>query len=547
MKKTLKNERVLRCSHLLARLGVALILLCQSQRSFAGGAEQMDLIKGVLALDVASVEAILSEPEKKAKINLAEKRDDGWNALSLASAMGSVPLVQLLLAQGAPLSDGFQFQGQNVPPLVLAAMYDRAAVLECMLKSASFKSQDYQRAIRVAAHFLQNSLVDELFNIRALTLPELPGAAGAAVALPEGLIEERFQDDRLARAVKDVFPDVCGICQDHPGASSKKRLLNGSMRAGDIAITQCGHCFCQKCLSRAREVVNQCPLCRADLRAHIVERDSKKRPVWTAARPLLPFMGAVPAAGGEPEVGVLKGYTFIDLPAVTQGDVQALSEAVEDTSIRVPFASFKIADALTSAGLFQAVMGDYPDNCSEFEVARWNANPELPVTSLTLAEMNAFLQKLSELTGRRFFIPSESQLEYAIRGRVSGVHGGPIHTSLFYFGDNEDDLAQHAWIYSNAGGQVHGVREALPGLPLENSKNSFGLIHPIGNVWTRSKESVKFLALLKKRRFRGVIIFRGIFRIDDAATKTNDLTFHIMNRKHDAITKAIIAFTLIIF
>jgi hypothetical protein len=201
-------------------------------------------------------------------------------------------------------------------------------------------------------------------------------------------------------------------------------------------------------------------------------------------------MGAVPAAGGEPEVGVLKGYTFIDLPAVTQGDVQALSEAVEDTSIQVPFASFKIADALTSAGLFQAVMGDYPDNCSEFEVARWNANPELPVTSLTLAEMNAFLQKLSELTGRRFFIPSESQLEYAIRGRVSGVHGGPIHTSLFYFGDNEDDLAQHAWIYSNAGGQVHGVREALPGLPLENSKNSFGLIHPIGNVWTRSKESV---------------------------------------------------------
>lgn len=45
-----------------------------------------------------------------------------------------------------------------------------------------------------------------------------------------------------------------------------------------------------------------------------------------------------------------------------------------------------------------------------------------------------------------------------------------------------------AWVVDNSGGRTHPVREAVPGRNLEDSKNSFGLIHPVGNVWIRSAE-----------------------------------------------------------
>jgi formylglycine-generating enzyme required for sulfatase activity len=193
---------------------------------------------------------------------------------------------------------------------------------------------------------------------------------------------------------------------------------------------------------------------------------------------------------------------MLDLPQVTQAEVDALREAGVETSIQFPLNAFKISETPVTIGLYHAVMGRYPD-LSEADAPlqpaerdafrrRWIENPDLPLTHTTLAEDQVWVEKLNRKTRRHFRIPHESQLEYAIRGRVQeseGAWGGVTQTT--YFWGNEGAEAQcRAWIAEQSGNQVHGVRERVPGAELKDVKNSFGLIYPVGNVFVRSVEGV---------------------------------------------------------
>ncbi len=190
---------------------------------------------------------------------------------------------------------------------------------------------------------------------------------------------------------------------------------------------------------------------------------------------------------------------LLTLPGVWQVDVEHLQRAGAETSIRAPRRSFKISDTPITIGLYHSVMGHYPDlSRSDWPAypeqrnalrARWQANPDLPLTNTTVAEDQAFIAALNARTGRHFRLPTESELEYSIRGRAQGIGWrAQITTTRYHFGDDYGEVPNRAWVSSNSGGQAHGVREALPGRTLEDSKNSFGLIHAIGNVWVRSAE-----------------------------------------------------------
>ncbi len=198
---------------------------------------------------------------------------------------------------------------------------------------------------------------------------------------------------------------------------------------------------------------------------------------------------------------------FINLPAVTDEDVRQLQQALnargnnERTSI-ITMPAFRAAEAKTSIGLYHAVMGGYPDltlaGVSEARRTQiqqaWAANPDLPLTYTTTAEDVAFAQELSRLTGRRFTVMSNSQNEYSIRGRTldaSGRPTGAITSTIYHFGDDEAQVRNRAFILTNplTQNRTHGVHE-IPAGQDSLYRNSFGLIHPIGNVWSRSLEGV---------------------------------------------------------
>lgn len=204
---------------------------------------------------------------------------------------------------------------------------------------------------------------------------------------------------------------------------------------------------------------------------------------------------------------------FIDLPAVREEEVVQLQQALNGLRYRdertfiVAMPAFRAAEAKTSIGLYRAVMGAYPDavgcNCFEWggrectprdaqiKYADWDANPDLPLVCTTSAQDMVFAQRLSQITGRRFRIMTDSQNEYSIRGRVMNEDGswGAITTTGFHFGDDEDQVRNRAFIDRNPLTQnhAHGVHE-IPDGQDALYRNSFGLIHPIGNVHTRSIE-----------------------------------------------------------
>lgn len=93
---------------------------------------------------------------------------------------------------------------------------------------------------------------------------------------------------------------------------------------------------------------------------------------------------------------------------------------------------------------------------SKFEVTRgqWNAimndcregDPNLPVDSVTFEQAKGFAERLFEITGQLFKLPSETEWEYAAKG-------GPQPEGLMFAGsDNPDEVA---WYVKNSGGKSH--------------------------------------------------------------------------------------------
>ncbi|NES73439.1 MAG: formylglycine-generating enzyme family protein, partial [Okeania sp. SIO2D1] len=87
-----------------------------------------------------------------------------------------------------------------------------------------------------------------------------------------------------------------------------------------------------------------------------------------------------------------------------------------------------------------------------------------PVERVSWKDATAFCQKLLEITGKKYSLPSESQWEYACRAGT---------TTPFYFGETmRSDLVNY---YDNLAWETTDVGIFPP--------NSFGLYDMHGNVW----------------------------------------------------------------
>ena len=119
--------------------------------------------------------------------------------------------------------------------------------------------------------------------------------------------------------------------------------------------------------------------------------------------------------------------------------------------------SFAIGQTEVTQELWQAVMGSNPSN---FKGAK------LPVECVSWNDCQTFIEKLNQLTGKKFRLPTEAEWEYAARG-------GKNSKGYKYAGSNTiDDVA---WYTNNSGSQTHEVATKSP--------NELGLYDMSGNVW----------------------------------------------------------------
>ncbi len=119
---------------------------------------------------------------------------------------------------------------------------------------------------------------------------------------------------------------------------------------------------------------------------------------------------------------------------------------------RVNVPAFAIGKYEITQAQWQTVMGSNPSNFK-------GAN--LPVETVSWNEAKEFCQKLSQLTGKTYRLPTEAEWEYACRAGTTGAYAG--------------ELAAMVWYGNNSGSTTHPVGQKQP--------NAFGLFDMHGNVW----------------------------------------------------------------
>ena len=102
---------------------------------------------------------------------------------------------------------------------------------------------------------------------------------------------------------------------------------------------------------------------------------------------------------------------------------------------------------------------------TEGNIAGFEGDLQSPVVNVNLFDCCRFVDKLTELTGKVFRMPTEAEWEFAARGGEGGVR-------LLFAGSNDAD--EVAWYYENSDGRPHTVATKLP--------NSLGIYDMSGNV-----------------------------------------------------------------
>lgn len=130
----------------------------------------------------------------------------------------------------------------------------------------------------------------------------------------------------------------------------------------------------------------------------------------------------------------------------------------ETPAHRVTLSDYFIGETEVTQELWYAVMGSNP---SHFTRSSRN-----PVDNVSWHDCQQFIQKLNQLTGLRFRLPTEAEWEYAARG-------GNKSKGYKYSGSNRiDDVA---WYEGNCGGAMHEVATCYP--------NELGIYDMSGNVF----------------------------------------------------------------
>ena len=168
---------------------------------------------------------------------------------------------------------------------------------------------------------------------------------------------------------------------------------------------------------------------------------------------LTPFTEKLPKGVTLEMVGLPAGQFLMGSP---DSDPDAKSDEKPQHQVKVN--SFAIGKYPVTQAQYQAVMGNNP--------SRFQNNPQNPVEKVSWNDAQAFCQKLSQITGKTYRLPTEAEWEYACRAGT---------TTRYYFGDDANQLGDYAWYKGNSRYKTHPVGEKKP--------NAWGLYDMIGNVW----------------------------------------------------------------
>ena len=150
----------------------------------------------------------------------------------------------------------------------------------------------------------------------------------------------------------------------------------------------------------------------------------------------------------------VEGGTF--MMGAMEGDTQAYDNEKPAHEVTLTY-NYYIAQTEVTQALWKAVMGNNPSTM---------IGDDLPVNNVLWDEADAFVKRLSQMTGYTFHLPTEAEWEFAARG-------GKESKGYLYAGN--DDVDEVAWYADNSGGKTHAVGTKKP--------NELGIYDMSGNAW----------------------------------------------------------------
>ena len=141
------------------------------------------------------------------------------------------------------------------------------------------------------------------------------------------------------------------------------------------------------------------------------------------------------------------------------GDTFGDGSAGEQPVHRVCVKDFYLGKYEVTQDQWAKLTGFYPSH--------FQGGDDYPVENVSWNDVQEFLAKLRQKTGKEFRLPTEAEWEYAARS--GGKQEKYAGTS------SESELEQYAWYSSNSGEKTHPVGQKKP--------NGLGLYDMTGNVW----------------------------------------------------------------
>lgn len=164
---------------------------------------------------------------------------------------------------------------------------------------------------------------------------------------------------------------------------------------------------------------------------------------------------------------VVEGGTF--MMGASDDDTEALDN--EKPAHRVTLSSYSIAETEVTQALWQTVMGYNPSYFTSTN--GYSENLQRPVEFVSWNECQQFINKLNEMTGKQFRLPTEAEWEYAARGgiRTQGYKysGSNTINDIAWYSGNAYDVGSSSPDY---GTHAVGTKAA----------NELGLYDMTGNV-----------------------------------------------------------------
>ena len=181
--------------------------------------------------------------------------------------------------------------------------------------------------------------------------------------------------------------------------------------------------------------------------------------------------GTWPEDEPETETFTVNGVSFtmvtVEGGTFTMGasddDIEATDR--EKPAHEVTVSSFAIGQTEVTQALWQAVMGSNPSEFAD--------DLQHPVECVSWYDCQNFINKLNQLTGKNFRLPTEAEWEFAARG------GNLSRGYKFSGSDNVDDVA---WYWENIPSHTEGTTGYGTQTVATKSPNELGLYDMTGNV-----------------------------------------------------------------